>query len=43
MSFTGGRLHIRPPPLDPEETRCLEEAEIKLHTAYAHLAEQLHW
>lgn len=42
VSFTAGRFRVRPPPLDREETRCLEAAEAKLYAAYAHLAEQLH-
>lgn len=33
---------IRLPRLDPEETRCLEAADVKLHIACAALAEQLH-
>ncbi|MGH3766856.1 MAG: lactate/malate family dehydrogenase [Pseudonocardiaceae bacterium] len=41
VSFTDGHASVCLPPLDPEETCCLEAADIKLHTAYVALVEQL--
>lgn len=40
VSFTGGHARVRLPPLDAEETRCLEVADVKLHAAYIDLVEQ---
>lgn len=41
VSFTGGHAHVRLPPLNHEETRCLKASEAKLHAAYLSLANQL--
>ncbi|MGH3830285.1 MAG: lactate/malate family dehydrogenase [Pseudonocardiaceae bacterium] len=41
VSVADGQVRVRLPPLNPEETRCLEAADVKLHAAYTALAEQL--